>query len=213
MTMLQIETFTFNPFQENAYVLSNEHGEAIIIDPGTYFPAEAQTLKDYILRAGLQPKVLINTHCHLDHVFGNQWVSECYNLELWMHPNEEEMLVNANKSSEKYGLPFDNYRGKINFIQEGETIQLGEDRLEIILVPGHSPGSICLYCKAQNFIIGGDVLFRESIGRTDLYKGNHEELLQSIKEKMLILPTETVVYPGHGPKTTIGYEKQNNPFL
>jgi glyoxylase-like metal-dependent hydrolase (beta-lactamase superfamily II) len=211
--MLHIETFTFNPFQENTYVLSNEEEEAIIVDPGTYFPAEAKSLKDYIFRAGLQPKLLINTHCHLDHVFGNQWVSECYNLELLIHPKEEEILAHARKSGEKYGLPFEDYIGKINFINEGENLQLAEDKLVTILVPGHSPGSICLYCQVQNFIIGGDVLFRESIGRTDLYKGNHEELLQSIKEKLLILPDETIVYPGHGPKTTIGYEKQNNPFL
>ncbi|ANI88760.1 MBL fold hydrolase [Arachidicoccus ginsenosidimutans] len=211
--MLKIQIFTFNPFQENTYVLRNDKGEAIIIDAGAYFPAEVQTLYDYILRAGLQPKFLLNTHCHLDHIFGIEAIGKKYNLELFIHPLEEEIIAKAKESGEKFGLNVEDFTAKINFVNEGETITLGNDELRVILAPGHSPGSICFYNEEQNFLIGGDVLFRESIGRTDLYKGSHEQLLHSIKEKLFILPDETVVYPGHGTATTIGYEKLHNPFL
>jgi glyoxylase-like metal-dependent hydrolase (beta-lactamase superfamily II) len=211
--MIKLECFTFNPFQENTYVLSNEKGEAIIIDPGCYFSAEQETLKNYILRAGLQPVQLLNTHCHLDHVFGNRWVAETYRLELFIHPNEEKMLELAPVSGLKYGLGFSNYKGPLHFLQPGETLRLGQDELQVLFAPGHSPGHVCFYCAAQHFIIGGDVLFRESIGRTDLPGGNHEQLLQSIREQLFSLPAETVVHPGHGMATTIGYEQKHNPFL
>ena len=211
--MLSIETFTFNPFQENTYVLYNEKANAIIIDPGTYFPAEFQTLKDFILRRGLQPVQLINTHCHLDHVFGNQLVAETYNLTPKIHPLEEELHQMSGAISNQYGLDFKQYKGEFLYLNEGDQLSLDEDQLSVILVPGHSPGSLAFYCKEQNFVISGDALFKESIGRTDLPKGNHEQLLHSIKEKLFTLPTNTTVYPGHGPKTTIEHELANNPFV
>ena len=211
--MLSIETFTFNPFQENTYVLYNEKGHAIIIDPGTYFPAELQTLKDFILRRGLQPVQLINTHCHLDHVFGNQPVAATYGLTPKIHPEEEALHEMSGPYASQYGLDFDLYKGKFIYLEEGGLITLDEDQLELLHVPGHSPGSLALYCKAQDFVISGDALFKESIGRTDLPKGNHEQLLHSIKEKLFTLPPNTTVYPGHGPKTTIGHELTNNPFV
>lgn len=211
--MIKTDFFTFSPIAENTYVLSNENGDAFIIDPGCYFTAEEEELKEFIEDRKLNPVKLLNTHCHLDHVFGNRWVHKNYGLELHLHPLEKEILAFAPVAGNMYGLSFSNYDGPLHFINDGDKIYLGEDVLEVILVPGHSPGSICFYCRKQNFLIGGDVLFRESIGRTDLPGGNHEQLLKSIKEKIFILPDETVVYPGHGESTTIGYEKKNNPFV
>lgn len=211
--MLHVKAFMFNPVQENTYIVYNEQGKAIIIDPGCYFTAEQETLKKFIEDTQLEPVRLLNTHCHLDHVFGNKWVSETWNLELHLHAGEEQMLKLAPLSGEKWGLPFQNYSGPLHFLEEGDTIQLGNDTLKVILAPGHSPASICFYCEEQGFLVGGDVLFRESIGRTDLPGGNHETLLKNIREKLFVLPDEVVVYPGHGPSTTIGYEKTHNPFL
>jgi len=211
--MIKVRFFTFSPVQENTYVLYNEQNKAIIIDPGCYFTAEQETLKKFIEDTQLEPVRLLNTHCHLDHVFGNKWVSETWNLELHLHAGEEQMLKLAPLSGEKWGLPFQNYSGPLHFLEEGDTIRLGNDALKVILAPGHSPASICFYCEEQGFLVGGDVLFRESIGRTDLPGGNHETLLKNIREKLFVLPDEVVVYPGHGPSTTIGHERTHNPFL
>lgn len=211
--MIKVRFFTFSPVQENTYVLYNEQNKAIIIDPGCYFTAEQETLKKFIEDTQLEPVRLLNTHCHLDHVFGNKWVSETWNLELHLHAGEEQMLKLAPLSGEKWGLPFQNYSGPLHFLEEGDTIRLGNDALKVILAPGHSPASICFYCEEQGFLVGGDVLFRESIGRTDLPGGNHETLLKNIREKLFVLPDDVVVYPGHGPSTTIGHEKTHNPFL
>jgi glyoxylase-like metal-dependent hydrolase (beta-lactamase superfamily II) len=130
-----------------------------------------------------------------------------------IHPDEEEMLQFAPLSGEKWGLPFTNYSGPIHYLHEGDTIWLENDALKVILAPGHSPASLCFYCEQQQFLIGGDVLFRESIGRSDFPGGNLETLLKSIREQLFILPDEVEVFPGHGIKTTIGYEKRNNMFL
>jgi hydroxyacylglutathione hydrolase len=211
--MVTVKIFVFSAVQENTYVLYNETKQAIIIDPGCYSNYEKQTLKDFISNEGLEVVHLLNTHCHLDHVFGNKYVHETFGVELHLHPLEERLLQFAPQSGEAWGMPFENYQGPLHFINEGEEIKLGKDVLEIILAPGHSPGSICFYCKEQNFIIGGDVLFKESIGRTDLPLGDHQTLLNSIAKKMFTLPYETIVYPGHGPSTTIGWEKEHNPFL
>ncbi len=211
--MLKIKVFTFSPIQENTYVLYNEINECLIIDPGCYFPEEQQELEVFIAKNSLTPKMLLNTHCHLDHVFGNKFVAEKYNLTLHLHPKEEVVLKFAPTSGLMYEMPFDNYQGELIFLNEGDTITLGEDELEIIQVPGHSPGSICFYCKAQQFIIGGDVLFNGSIGRTDLPLGHHQTLLNSIKQKLFVLPGEVIVYSGHGRDTTIGAEKKSNPFV
>jgi hydroxyacylglutathione hydrolase len=211
--MIQVNKFTFNPAQENTYLLWNEKGNAIIIDPGCYFTAEQETLQNFIQHKKLQPVQLINTHCHLDHVFGNKWVSETYKLELFIHSPEEKVLQFAPASAQMWGVGFDVYKGKINFLKDDDVIQLNNDTLKIISAPGHSPGHICLYSPSQNFLIGGDVLFFESIGRTDLPGGNHAQLLESIRTKLFTLPDKTIVYSGHGPQTTIGHEREYNPFL
>ncbi|MDB5222494.1 MAG: fold metallo-hydrolase [Chitinophagaceae bacterium] len=211
--MLKIKVFTFSPIQENTYVLYNEKNECLIIDPGCYFPEEQQELKTFIDTNGLIPQKLLNTHCHLDHVFGNKFIAETYNLPLHLHPKEEVVLQFAPTSGLMYDMPFDNYQGEFIFLNEGNKVTLGEDELEIIHAPGHSPGSICFYCKAQKFIIGGDVLFNGSIGRTDIPMADSQTLLNSIKQKLFVLPDDVIVYNGHGPETTIGNEKRSNPFV
>ncbi len=211
--MIKVKFFSFNPVQENTYILYNQQGNAIIVDPGCYFTAEQEMLKEFLVTENLTALQLINTHCHLDHVFGNKWVHQEFGLELYIHPNEAIMLQFAPESGKKWGLTFENYNGPLHFLNENDIVHLDNDELKVIAAPGHSPGSICLYCEADHFIIGGDVLFRESIGRTDLPGGNHEQLIKNIKEKLLVLPDETIVYSGHGMPTTIGYEKENNPFL
>ena len=157
--------------------------------------------------------MLINTHCHLDHVFGNKMVAEKYSLQLQLHKNEQAVLEFAPASGLMYNMPFDNYSGEFIFLNEGDIIRLGDDELKVLLTPGHSPGSLSFYCEKQHFIISGDVLFRNSIGRTDLPLGNHDQLIKSIKENLLVLPDKTVVYSGHGPVTTVGAERRENPFL
>ena len=211
--MFTVKVFTFSPIQENTYVLYNETKKALIIDPGCYFSTEQETLKSFLKAEGLQPVQLLNTHCHLDHVFGNKWVHKEFGLELYLHEYEKPVLAVAQNSGLRWGLPFENYDGPLHFLKEGEKVFLGEDELQIIWAPGHSPGSICFYNEAKGFLIGGDVLFNMSIGRTDLPGGDYDTLINSIKTKLFVLPDDTKVYSGHGVTTTIGYEKRNNPFL
>jgi hydroxyacylglutathione hydrolase len=211
--MLFIKKFTFSPIQENTYVLYNDKKSAIIIDPGCYFDAEKDTLKDWITKENLNVKFLLNTHCHLDHVFGNKYVAEEYNVKVQCHKNEEIVLNYAPTSGLHYNLPFDNYTGELLFVNETNIIELDGDILKVFFTPGHSPGSICFFAEIEKFIVSGDVLFKDSIGRTDLPGGNHETLLQSIRNVLFELPADVVVYSGHGEETTIGYEIKNNPFL
>jgi hydroxyacylglutathione hydrolase len=211
--MLTVKTFTFNPVQENTYILYNENRECCIIDPGCYFPAERDQLKKEIEKAGLNPVLLLNTHCHLDHIFGNKFVHETWGLELHFHEKEQAVFDNGPSVGEFWQLPFDNYAGPIIYIKEGEHIKLGSDELEVLFTPGHSPGSVSFYHEAGGFVIGGDVLFSGSIGRTDLPGGDHATLINSIQTKFFILPDDTKIYSGHGPLTTVGFEKMNNPFV
>jgi hydroxyacylglutathione hydrolase len=211
--MLQLKSFVFNPVAENTYIVFNEQKEAAIIDPGCYFDHEKDQLKEWISNQKLTVRYLLNTHCHLDHVFGNKFIAEEYGLELHCHKNEQPVLDYAPTSGLNWGLPFDNYTGAIQPIDENNTITLGNDVLTILFTPGHSPGSISFYTKEEGFIVSGDVLFRESIGRTDLPGADHETLLNSIRTQLFTLPEATKVYSGHGEVTTIGYEMRNNPFL
>ena len=211
--MFTVASFTFSPIAENTYLLYNETGDCIIIDPGCYFGNERVALQDYITEYSLRPKYLLNTHCHLDHVFGNKFVHDTWQLELYIHPNEQPVLAFAPEAGVQWGMPFDNYKGPLHFLREGEQVRLGDDALNVLFAPGHSPGHICFYCAAQGFVIDGDVLFKQSVGRTDLPGGNHETLLNSIRTVLYTLPDETVLYPGHGATTTVGFEKKNNPFV
>jgi glyoxylase-like metal-dependent hydrolase (beta-lactamase superfamily II) len=211
--MLTVKIFSFNPVSENTYIVYNDDNEALIIDPGCYFDEEKKALAEFIANNKLRPVQLLNTHCHLDHVFGNKWVYETFGLELFLHANEEQVLKFAPQSGKMWGLEFENYEGPLHFLNEHDVIKLERDELKVINAPGHSPGSICFYSEAERFIIAGDALFKESIGRTDLPGGNHEVLIQSIKEQLFVLPDDVTVYPGHGDATTIGHEKKYNPFL
>ena len=211
--MLTVKSFVFSPVQENTYVLSGEKDACMIIDPGCYFGNERAELKEFIEQQGLSPRLLLNTHCHLDHVFGNKFVHDSWDLPLHLHEKELRVLALAPEMGLQWGMPFENYRGIHVFLVPGETVMLGKDVLQILFLPGHSPGSVGFYCASQGFLIGGDVLFRESIGRTDLPGGDHETLLRSIREQLWPLPDDTMVYPGHGEPTTIGWEKKHNPFL
>jgi glyoxylase-like metal-dependent hydrolase (beta-lactamase superfamily II) len=211
--MLEIQCFTFNPFQENTYLLINEKKDCIIIDPGCYFEEERKELLAYIEKEGLNVTRLLNTHCHLDHIFGNRLVAKTYGVGLEIHMLDKIVLDRSPEIGKMYNVPFEPSVEPARYLEEGEKIQLGDDELVILLTPGHSPGSVCFYCAAQLFIIGGDVLFYQSIGRTDLPGGNHQTLINSIQEKLFVLPDDVTVYPGHGKSTTIGFEKRSNPFL
>lgn len=211
--MLNVKIFQFNPLQENTYLIFNEQLQCIIIDPGCYTDKEQQAISQFIESKHLQPFLLVNTHCHLDHVFGNKFIHERYGLELHIHEGEQKVLEMAPTSGLMWNLPFDNYQGKLHFLDASTPIQIGDDQLEVIFTPGHSPASISFYSKKSDLLISGDVLFRESVGRTDLPGGNPDVLAESIRNKLYVLPDETMVYPGHGIPTTIGHEKKHNPFI
>jgi len=211
--MLTVKRFIFNPVQENTYVVYDAKDACCIIDPGCYFPEEKKTLEAWLKEHQLVPNLLLNTHCHLDHVFGNKWVAEHYGVLLQIGEKEGWTLSYAPEFGEKWGLPFENYAGEPGYLKEGDRVAVGEDELEVLFTPGHSIGHIAFYNKQQGFVIGGDVLFRMGIGRTDIPGGDAETLLRSIREKLFSLPDEVIVYPGHGEPTTIGYEKAFNPFM
>jgi hydroxyacylglutathione hydrolase len=211
--MLHVKAFCFSPIQENTYILYNAVGGCIIIDPGCYFPEEKEELAEYIAANNLQPRLLLNTHGHLDHIFGNKWVAEKYGLKPHIHKKELPVLERAPSSGLMYNLPFDHYAGELVFILEGEKITLEDDELEILFTPGHSPGSVSFYNRKDGFVISGDVLFNRSIGRTDLPGGDFNTLATSIREQLYTLPDEVQVFPGHGPDTTIGFEKHHNDFV
>lgn len=211
--MLHVQPFTFNPFSENTYLVYNDSKEAIIFDPGLYNSYDEQELLEYIEQNGIKPKYLINTHCHIDHIFGNTFVSEKFSLDLHAHQLESNILKMGKASASMYGL---HYRESVDIkvpIDEKDTIVLGRDQLKILFTPGHSPGSLSFYSEEAGFVIAGDVLFRESIGRTDLPGGDYNTLIHSIRTELFVLPENTVVYSGHGPETDIAHEKIHNPFL
>ena len=211
--MISLKSFCFNPFAENTYVLYDETKECIIIDPGCFEKGEEETLGNFISSTELTPVMLVNTHAHIDHVLGNDFVFKTYKLKPVLHRNEVAILEAAPAIGMQWGVAVNPSPAPAKFIEEGDRIKFGNSVLEILFTPGHSPGSVCLYNPEQSFLIGGDVLFRGSIGRTDLPGGDHQTLIQSIREKLFHLPDDTVVHPGHGPETTIGYERKFNPFV
>jgi len=211
--MISVAKFTFNPYQENTYVLYDETKECIIIDPGMYEQAEKDNMEDFIKNNNLKPVKLLNTHCHIDHVLGNKFIAEKYGLALEAHEKEVEVLAPVVQYGLAMGIHAEPSPSIAKFLTEQDTIQFGKSELTILFAPGHSPGSICFYSAADNLLIGGDVLFKMSIGRTDLPGGDHQTLLNSISNKLWKLPENTIVYPGHMEKTTIGFEKRNNPFF
>jgi len=211
--MISVAKFTFNPYQENTYVLFDETKECLIIDPGMYEQAEKDQMEDFIKSKDLKPVGLLNTHCHIDHVLGNKFIAEKYNLALEAHENEVQVLAPVVQYGLAMGIHAEESPPISKFLTEQDVIEFGNSKLTILFAPGHSPGSICFYSAADNFIIGGDVLFRMSMGRTDLPGGDHQTLLDSITNKLFPLPNQTIVYSGHMEETTIGFEKANNPFF
>ncbi len=212
--MSLVAKFTFNPFQENTYVLYDDTKECIIIDPGCFTQNEKDQLVRFIDEKNLKPVRLINTHCHLDHIFGNRFVAEKYNLELEIHKGEVPVLEAAPMVSANYGIPFPEPSPPASkFLEEGDIVKFGETELEVLFTPGHSPASISFFCKKDKYVIAGDVLFQGSIGRTDLPGGDFPTLISVIKEKLFPLGDDVKVYSGHMGMTTIGAEKKSNPFL
>lgn len=212
--MIQIKSFVFNPYQENTYVLYDEKSrDCLIVDPGMDGPAEERMLQSFIEEEGLNPVLLLNTHCHIDHVLGNRYVFEQWGLIPQFHKNEVPILVAVDNYAPQMGIRYETSPIPAIFLEEGQDLDFGGHILKVIFTPGHSPGHVCYFSETQNFLLGGDVLFRNSIGRTDLPGGNHETLLRSIATQLYTLPEETIVYPGHGSHTTVGFEKKTNPFV
>lgn len=211
--MLTVQPFTFNPVQENTYVVYNEKGECCIIDPGCYFASEEEELKKFIESGHLQPLYLLNTHCHLDHIFGNRFIHQTYGLTLHIHRLEQPVLEYGPVSGQLWQMPFVNYDGELTFLAENDVIRIGEDRLRVLFTPGHSPGHISFYSEENKLLLSGDVLFQGSVGRTDLPGGDFSILEESIKTRLYTLPADVIVYPGHGATTTIGDEMKTNPFV
>lgn len=209
--MIHIQSFTFNPFQENTYIVWNDQKECFIIDPGCYDRREEAELVDFIEKNELKPIALLNTHCHIDHVLGNDFISRKYGLTPQIHNLEIPMLNAVGISAQMFGV---NYKPSPEPMTLPEkAIQLGDEKFEIFFVPGHSPGHVAFYHPDSKTLISGDVLFKQSIGRTDLPGGDTQTLLDSIRNTLFVLPDDTKVFAGHMEPTTIGFEKANNPFM
>lgn len=211
--MVKIKKFTFNAFQVNTYVLYDETGECAIIDASCYEKHEKRKLADFINENNLTPVVQLLTHCHIDHMLGSRFVSKTFKLKPLTHKDSLPFLENSKEYGKVFGFDVDKPVMPDIFLDDGDIIEFGKQELKAIYTPGHAAGSLCFYHEAGKFVIVGDVLFQQSVGRTDLPTGNHDELIKSILQKLLVLPGETTVYPGHGPETSIEDEKTSNPFL
>ncbi|MGD8306686.1 MAG: MBL fold metallo-hydrolase [Ignavibacteria bacterium] len=211
---MKIHKFTFNPFFENTYIIWDEETlTAAVIDPGMSEDYEEDEIKTFIDSNGLKVNYMINTHCHIDHILGTAFIKEKYNPLYLLPERDLPLYENAQTQANMFGIEIKKLPAIDNYLSEAEDLLFGSERIKCIHTPGHSPGEFCLNSESSNFCITGDVLFRDSIGRTDLYGGNFDQLIESIKTKLLTLHDDVVIYPGHGDKSTIGYEKQHNPFL
>ncbi|MFP4365711.1 MAG: MBL fold metallo-hydrolase [Bacteroidales bacterium] len=211
--MIKVQKFIFNPFQENSYLLYDESGECILVDMGSYTVDEKKEVLYFIENNRLEPVKIVNTHCHVDHILGNSFFKNKFNARTAAHAGDESLLGNAVEHGEMFGFEVEEPPPLDEYLEEGKRLSFGTSFLDVFHVPGHSPGSVALYSPEDAFVLAGDVLFSGSIGRTDLPGGDYETLIKSIREKLFVLPPEVVVYCGHGPETTIGDEKESNPFL
>lgn len=211
--MINIETFAFNDFHENTYLLYDHSGECIIVDAGCEDEAEKEQLTAYIEEHGFRPVKLVNTHCHVDHILGVAFLAEKYGIPFYIHPEEKFLFSHSKSQADFFGLRLEMPPEPEAYLNGGDVLKFGESTLEIIHIPGHSPGGILLYSPEQKFLLSGDVLFQQSIGRTDLPGGDYDSLVNGIREKLFGLDPDTRVYPGHGPPTSIRDEKASNPFL
>ena len=211
---MKIKRFEFNMFPVNCYIIWDDTEEAMIIDPGCYYEEEKQALKTFIQGKNLKVKHILNTHLHLEHIFGNRFASEQYNLPIEANQADEFWMEEAPKQTRMFGFEWKETPAPIGkYLHDGDIITFGNTKLEAIHVPGHSPGSLVYYSAADHCMFAGDVLFQGSIGRADLTGGNFDELIEHICSRLFVLPDETIVYPGHGAPTTIGIEKVENPFF
>ncbi|WP_462318795.1 MBL fold metallo-hydrolase [Marinilabilia sp.] len=212
--MLNIETLVFNPFQENTYIVYTGNKECAIVDPGMLFPQEEEMLEDRINSLGLTPKLLLQTHLHVDHVLGAAFVANKWGIGPMAHEGDDFLVGQAKTMAAGFGMDLkENPPAPVKHLKEGDIVELGDVKFEVIHLPGHSPGGIAFYAKNEKVLLVGDVLFKGSIGRSDLPGGNQHELIDAIRNKLLVLPDDVKVYSGHGPVTTIGEEKKTNPFL
>lgn len=211
--MSTVKSFENNPYQENTYILYDETGECAIIDPGMYTAAEQNAVVHFIKENNLKPVLLLNTHCHIDHVLGNKFVFDQYGLKPQFNKGELDVLEAVVAYAPAMGFRYDVSPSPDIFLPETGSISFGNTTLQLIFAPGHSPAHLCFYDEPAQLLIGGDVLFRGSIGRADLPGGNYNQLIKNIEDKLFTLPDGCTVYPGHGPETTIGFEKQHNPFF
>jgi hydroxyacylglutathione hydrolase len=210
--MIHIQSFTFNAFGENTYVLYDETRECVVIDPGCYERSEKEELSDFIQESNLKVVLLLNTHCHIDHVLGNTYVKEKYGVPFYIHELEAPVLRAVVNYAPIYGFPQYQEASPDHYLQPGTPVRFGQSELEVLFVPGHAPGHVAFLHRAQRFCIAGDVLFKRSIGRTDLPGGNFNTLIRSIHTQLFPLGDDFVIHPGHGESTTIGEEKRFNPF-
>lgn len=211
--MITVKKFIVNPLRENSYLLFDETGQAIFIDPGFYYEEEFDEITGFVADQNLTPVGLVNTHCHFDHIFGVEFIRKTYNLEFACHQGDEFLIQRSVSQASMFGIEMGKIENPDRYISEGDEIRFGNSVLQTLHIPGHSPGHVVFHSPVDQILIAGDVLFQGSIGRTDLPGGDHNTLINNIKDKLLILPAETRVYSGHGPETTIGFEKKNNPFL
>jgi len=211
--MITIKRLEFNPFRENTYVISDNTGECIIVDPGCQEPEEQELLLEYFKEKQLKPVKIVNTHCHIDHILGTAFLHDKFRLPFLIHLEEKPLLKASIAQGEFFGLEVQTPPDPTGFLNEGDTVTFGNSVFAVIHIPGHSPGGIVLLNMNQKCMFTGDVLFQGSIGRTDLPGGDYESLVSSIRQKLLILDPDIRVYPGHGPDTTIGTENQSNPFF
>jgi glyoxylase-like metal-dependent hydrolase (beta-lactamase superfamily II) len=209
---MDIQSFVFNPLEENTYVISDDTKECVIVDPGCYEESEKKELTDYIASRQLKVKMLLNTHCHIDHVLGNAFVKEKYGVKLYIHPKEEFVLHAQKVIAPHYGIHNYHEANPDAYLSEGDLVAFGDQKFTVLFVPGHAPGHIAFYSQEAKVVFGGDVLFLHSIGRTDLPGGDFKTLIDSIHQKLFTLPDNVTVYPGHGGETTIGVEKRTNPY-
>jgi len=211
--MLQCHTFTFNPYAENTYVLTNEDKECLIVDPGCYTEQEQTTLTNFIRDEGLTPVYLLNTHGHIDHMLGNRYVKDTYQIPFLTH----RLVIPELEATQAYGSMFGFTPAPSphpdQLLEEGDVIELGNEKLEVLFTPGHSAGHISFFHRESKQLFSGDVLFQMSIGRTDLPGGDYNTLMETIFNKIIPLGEEVIIYPGHGPTTTIAEEVAMNPFI
>ena len=210
---MRVHTFVFNPFYENTYVLYDDSRAAVIIDPGCYEGYEQQELIQFIKDTNLKPVAVWNTHCHIDHVLGNAFCKRQFQIPLLVPIGEKAVLDAVPAYSSNYGFQKYEPAEVDQWIDAPSTLSFGNTELEVILAPGHAPGHVMYYHKPTAQLLAGDVIFKESIGRTDLPGGDFVTLEKSIKTVVYTLPENVVIFPGHGPTTTVGHEKQFNPFV